>query len=378
VSIYKKGTKETSNYGHSGLISGMIMQVLLTTNRNIPHDIVQNILSHSMNLMDNLIGDKLISAVNKDFNRKLNNKSKSSKINNDNAMDSYYKIVLSSLAEYEIYDFISYLGVVYSGFIYYPKIVFQELLNRNYFKSLIDWSRLILKLAYLPCYQVKIISLGMCAWLQCEEAIVTYPESLNTVTDLVIKYLSKQKVLEQKFIQEKIKNNKDSLVDVEVLKEEVENDDQGEEELNENELNTNTRGRINKDEDLNSNSDDGEGLNIKIKDFKLKNKNEDSDNIQSINAKDLKQEEINELCDRIESVVKDYDEYAVFSDTINNIKLSQLKELLLRYYESLSSEKREAFEKLLKIRRVGIIFGEKEIGKIPRRVLRIKKVIKVY
>lgn len=347
------------------------MQVLLTTHRNFPHDIVQNILSHSMNLMDSTIGDKLIAAVNKEHNRKLNSKTKQS---DENVMDSYYKIVLTSMADYEIYDFISYLGVVYSGFIYYPNIVFQELVNRNYFKNIVDWSRLLLKLSYIPCYQMKIICLGMCAWLQCEETILNYPETLDTVTDLVTKYLNKQVLLEQNMIKEKIKNNKDSVVEVEVLKEEGD-DDHGDE-VQEN-TDTNIRNTLNKDEDDTDSEGQGEEFDIKIKDFKLRSV-EGDDNNQTIKAKNLKHEEINELCDRIDSYCKDYDEYAVFSDTIQNIKLSQLKEFLFKYYESLSFEKKESFEKLLKIRRVGIVFGDKIIGKIPRRVLRIKRIIRVY
>lgn len=81
-----------------------------------------------------------------------------------------------------------------------------------------------------------------------------------------------------------------------------------------------------------------------------------------------------EVINKINSPIKEIDEYAIFSNSLNILASSQSHQhLLSEWFNSLNPNEQAMWNDLLHIRRIKVEFGKKMKFDVPRRIVKIKK-----
>lgn len=343
--------------------------------------------------MENCIGDKLLAVINSDYNDNIQDViNQNKKKLGQNPMNKYYSKLLKVLEDREIYSYIGYLTTLYSAFIYYPLVVFNELVNRNYFKSIFDLTEMFLCNGYIPGYQIKLISLGICSWLQNESVLQNYPNIINPISSLLVKLLIKQQKIEAKRLKRKRQATKYNRLKIDFVSEDDNSDieESYKNNINSKKLITQKTKDIYSEELLINNDSFKKNPEQRVLvgtfDFEEDDDVEENNQLGKSHREDiildaedktLTREEVLEIITRIESPLKNTDEFVIFKQTINKLKNSGFSEELIKWYNEYSDTAKKIIDDLNKTKRVSITsISDKDsrvIGELPRKVYRLKR-----
>lgn len=312
----KKSLKDDYEYNYCGYQASLIIQSLITTIRTIPEKYVK----------------ELMQIVIKTINFYVD-------VNYDTA-----KKKLQFHSDSDRICFLGFLTTIYSGFIYYHSVTYEIICSMNYFDNLFNWTDAIIGKKFLPTFQIKLIVIGLCAWIKV--LYIDYREAFELALKMIMKLLNKQVKLEENNLDYKIQS--------------YTRPDDAHEDKSDNEDNDDCS-----DFDEESVDSAYEVCKSLLKQ-EIGGAKSTSKSLKEDSTKRLKWLEVNEITSRSINPMKEEDEFSIF-----RVVMVQLISQNVLSQESLTQDL--SLKDLLYTKRVVLLSDIKIDLKVPRKVYRIKR-----